>query len=139
MEITTKLILNVGLHNWARKKIFRCRLPKAALNSIFYLFTLLNNIKFVIILIEDLKNWNELKLIELTNYVISHLKINYVEVLYALCFYKNFTVQTFTLSAAKLFTFRILTEKKYCQIKLQRLQKVETQAFGFLVLQINSL
>ena len=43
------------------------------------------------------------------------------------------------LSAAKLFTFRILTEKKYCQIKLQRLQKVETHAFGFLVLQINSL
>ena len=34
---------------------------------------------------------------------------------------------------------RILTEKKHCQIKLQRLQKVRMWAFGSLVHQISSL
>ena len=34
---------------------------------------------------------------------------------------------------------RILTGKKHCQIKLQRLQKVGIWAFGSLVHQINSL
>ena len=34
---------------------------------------------------------------------------------------------------------RILTGKKYCQIKLKRLQKVGIQAFGLLLHQMNSL
>ena len=35
-------------------------------------------------------------------------------------------------------TLRILSGKKHHQIKLQRLQKVQTWAFGLLVQQINS-
>ena len=40
---------------------------------------------------------------------------------------------------AKLSLLRILTGKKHRQMKLQHLQKVEIQAFGLLVQQINSL
>ena len=42
-------------------------------------------------------------------------------------------------SASFIFVLRILSEKKHCQIKLQRLQKVQIWTFGSLVHQINSL
>ena len=37
------------------------------------------------------------------------------------------------------YPLRILTGKKPCQMKLQRLQKVQIWTFGLLVQQINSL
>ena len=40
------LILNVAYDGWVTKKIFHSRLPKTAFSSIFYLFTLLKNIRF---------------------------------------------------------------------------------------------
>ena len=37
------------------------------------------------------------------------------------------------------FVLRILTARKHCQLKLQRLQKVRIWAFSLLIYQINSL
>ena len=107
MKITAKLMLNVAHHGWASMKIFHSRMPKDGLKQhLFYLFILLNNIKFVFYTRRRLQ-----KRIEIKNYVKNHIKINYVEFRINaykahLCFYKNPTIETFTLTISKVAYFK---------------------------------
>ena len=81
---------------------FHSRSPKAALNDIFfYLFTLLNNIKFISYTRKLLQ-----KIIELKKLCKKYLKINHVKfrihaIKVHLCFYKNSAIQTFTVISSK--------------------------------------
>ena len=94
MKMTTKLILNVGHHGWAKKNIFHSALPKTALKlHFFYLFfiLLIKNIRFV--------SYTRRLLLYERTVKKNHLKKYYAEFWIHtekdhLCFYENCTDQT---------------------------------------------